>query len=426
MKKQQNNLDKAINALKNEPTPPGPPQEAIKSTLAKLARAAEKPHTTPVKKRIKITERTKTMKNLTKIAVAAAIIIAVIIGINHFSGSIDGASVAWADVAGNVEHLQSVAYRMTAEVTGLPTGQAPQSESLVYVSSEYGMRMDTYMADKLVSITYMVPKDNVVITVLPDEKKFLRRVLPPDKAKQMHEKEDPRQFIKQLMSVEHEELGPSQIDGIDVEGIEVSSPRVTGGMFEDATARLWVATGTDLPVRVEIEGKAMGGQTQMKMVLDDFQWDAQLDPSFFEPNIPSDYTSREQTLPEVTEATTIRGLRAFAEIADGRYPSSLAMITVMQEAGEAAKAKPDVKLSQQEKAVPTFEDIIPASGFYAKLTREDKDVAYYGNTVTADDADAVLMRWKISDNQYRVIFGDLTAENVTAEQLAELEGTSVE
>jgi hypothetical protein len=35
--------------------------------------------------------------------------------------------------------------------------------------------------------------------------------------------------------------------------------------------------------------------------------------------------------------------------------------------------------------------------------------------------EAVLLRWKISDDQYRVIFGDLSAMNVTAEQLAELE-----
>ena len=59
--------------------------------------------------------------------------------------------------------------------------------------------------------------------------------------------------------------------------------------------------------------------------------------------------------------------------------------------------------------------------FYAELVKNDKDPAYYGDTVTAEGTDAVLMRWKISDNEYRVVFGDLTTENVTAEQLAELE-----
>jgi hypothetical protein len=31
------------------------------------------------------------------------------------------------------------------------------------------------------------------------------------------------------------------------------------------------------------------------------------------------------------------------------------------------------------------------------------------------------MRWKVSDREYRVIFGDLRTQTVTAEKLAELE-----
>jgi hypothetical protein len=36
-------------------------------------------------------------------------------------------------------------------------------------------------------------------------------------------------------------------------------------------------------------------------------------------------------------------------------------------------------------------------------------------------ADKVLLRWKVSDNEYRVIYGDLHAGTVTPEKLAELE-----
>ncbi len=44
---------------------------------------------------------------ITKLAAAAVIIIAVLIGINQFGGSIDGASVAWADVT---ERFESVPF----------------------------------------------------------------------------------------------------------------------------------------------------------------------------------------------------------------------------------------------------------------------------------------------------------------------------
>jgi hypothetical protein len=59
--------------------------------------------------------------------------------------------------------------------------------------------------------------------------------------------------------------------------------------------------------------------------------------------------------------------------------------------------------------------------FYAGLVIEDKDPAYYGSKVMTEFPHAVLMRWKIEDNKYRVIFADLTARDVTAGELAQLE-----
>jgi hypothetical protein len=59
--------------------------------------------------------------------------------------------------------------------------------------------------------------------------------------------------------------------------------------------------------------------------------------------------------------------------------------------------------------------------FYTWLEFDKKDRAYYGKTVAPEDADKVLMRWKVSDNENRVIYGDLHAETVTPEKLAELE-----
>jgi len=59
--------------------------------------------------------------------------------------------------------------------------------------------------------------------------------------------------------------------------------------------------------------------------------------------------------------------------------------------------------------------------FYAGLVIEGKDPAYYGSKVTAEFPHAVLMRWKIEDGKYRIIFGDLTARDVSAGELAQLE-----
>jgi hypothetical protein len=66
-------------------------------------------------------------------------------------------------------------------------------------------------------------------------------------------------------------------------------------------------------------------------------------------------------------------------------------------------------------------DILKTSTFYTQLASQGKEAVYYGDTVTADDTNKVLLRWKVSDGIYRVIFGDLSAGNFSTEELAELE-----
>ena len=55
--------------------------------------------------------------------------------------------------------------------------------------------------------------------------------------------------------------------------------------------------------------------------------------------------------------------------------------------------------------------------------QNDPDTYDYGDTIDEgpDDAEAVLLRWKVSERQYRVIFGDLSAMEVTAEELGDPE-----
>ena len=48
------------------------------------------------------------------------------------------------------------------------------------------------------------------------------------------------------------------------------------------------------------------------------------------------------------------------------------------------------------------------------------DVVYNGKTVGPCDKDKVLLRWKLDDGRYAVIYGDLHSETVTAQRLATL------
>jgi len=173
--------------------------------------------------------RNNIMKSsIIKLAAAAVIIITILIGINRFGGPIEG--VAWAEVVEKVEQTQSLSCRVWSSMTSGSNEQPVEAEIIVYDSSEYGSRMDTYIDDKLISTTYMPAGKNEAIMVIPQAKKYSRMLFTKEQLKHMREKQkDPREFIKLFLSVEHTGLGRKKINGIQAEGIEVDSPKTGGG-----------------------------------------------------------------------------------------------------------------------------------------------------------------------------------------------------
>ncbi|MCX5638217.1 MAG: hypothetical protein NTX52_11085, partial [Planctomycetota bacterium] len=342
-----------------------------------------------------------------KIAVAAAIIIAVLVTMNYLGSSTGGASIAWGDVVKNVEQAKTVTFRLRTSMAGMP-----DSEIMVYDSSEHGSRMDVYMNDKVTSRIYGPTDKNVTIVVNPESKSYSRTFFTEEQRQQMEKRQkDPREFVKLFLSVDHTKLGRKTIDGMKVEGLEVNSPKVGGGMFENAIGQLWVDVKTKLPVLMEIEGVSGGGKTQTKMAMDRFRWGEPLASTEFEPNIPADYTLMAETkMSNVNEDELIEGLRFFAELTGGRYPSSMASMTAnheMQEAWQRTHNRPATNEDLEK-----FHRLNAACQFYADLIQADRDVKYYGDKVTAGDTDAILMQWKLSDDEHRVIYGDLRVETI--------------
>lgn len=60
--------------------------------------------------------------------------------------------------------------------------------------------------------------------------------------------------------------------------------------------------------------------------------------------------------------------------------------------------------------------------FRNELAAQGREVVYYGDQANLKDPCAVLMHWKLSDDKYGVILGDLTARTVSAKTLITLQG----
>jgi outer membrane lipoprotein-sorting protein len=359
-----------------------------------------------------------------KFAAAAVIIIAIVIGISQFGGTTAEAGVCWAEVGKKVEQIEMFicrGQRRPVETVKEKTAEIHWTE---YYSSKHGIRWDMYRKDKRIRITYMIPEENVVIDVLLSKKAYTRGLLSEEQITEYLEYYDPKKMIKKLLSSEYTRLPRKTINGVEVEGIE-GVLALEAQWAESSVIRFWVDVETELPVLIEWKRVTAGGKIlRMKTIIDEFQWDVKLESSVFEPNIPADYILMAEVDLSDNEENAVYGLQMFAQISGGRYPSSLTLLTATKEARKACEQNKDQ--SEDELDREDWEQVysIQASCcFYGRLVVEDKDVAYYGRTVTAKDTDKVLLRWKISDGQYRVIFGDLTVENVTAERLAELEET---
>lgn len=226
-------------------------------------------------------------------------------------------------------------------------------------------------------------------------------------------------------------LGRSTRDGREVEGFAVSARSLgfefAGGPESAKTdapfnseARIWVDAQTHLPVRVEMEiltQTQILGQAHVLAVYDNFQFDAPLEASLFDPPIPADLHMAELNLPPISEQTLIDALKLCQEL-NGSYPPSLDTAAVAAQLAynivrTGGKLQDDDLSSVMSSGLmQKVLDVSMGCAFVQKLARDGKEPEYFGADVTAEDAKEILLRWRQDDGAVRVIYGDLRAETL--------------
>jgi hypothetical protein len=232
---------------------------------------------------------------------------------------------------------------------------------------------------------------------------------------------DPRALVREFLSREYREIGRREIDGSPAEGIEIRDPALGAGKFETSIVRLWVDADTGWPVEIEQEATLAAGTMRMRSVFHDFDWNVALDPALFEIVIPDGYrleASLGEAAPE--EEAAIAGLRGYAELVGGRFPTALAVETALAEADIYLGANPPPGPPTRE-LLEKLMSIRNACAFWKELVDTRRDPVYHGDRVRSGDSDRALLRWRLDDGRYRVVLGDLSARTVTNDELASLE-----
>ncbi len=249
--------------------------------------------------------RRKIMKTrISKIAVAG-VFIAVIIGLHQFRISIDGTSVAWADVAERLEKVSSYTAKASRVFTEVGK-EEPILDCNVfrYFSPDHGVMERQYIEGELGMLSYGLLSEKLVIFVLPQSKQYFRLGI-NEEMLSIIEYINPANtdgIMKLFGSERCTRLGSREINGVRTEGFEVKDVKVFSSVprilfqIESIDMRLWVDPKTYLPIEAEMEGFIGKGvltgfkDFHVKEVVYDFEYDVEINESIFEPNIPDDYT----------------------------------------------------------------------------------------------------------------------------------------
>jgi outer membrane lipoprotein-sorting protein len=237
------------------------------------------------------------MKSLSaKIAIAAVIIVAVVLGLFEFiGGGGDGSGVVWAEVARKVQASGSLVVRIRES----GSVSLVESDYTIKYFSPLGSRTDVYRDGQVVWSLCTDAETKTTTVVNHDVKRYYSYQRDEGIEEFLEKDEDwtnPIYLVQAILSVEHTELGEKTVDGILCEGLETSDPAVMGDLVDmadslDVHMTLWVDVQTQYPVRFESRAvaEAEGEVHDSDCVIDQFQWDAEIDPSRFELEIPDDY-----------------------------------------------------------------------------------------------------------------------------------------
>lgn len=224
---------------------------------------------------------------ITKIAAAAVMIAVVLIGIGQLGGS--ATSVAWGEVIAKLEASRGVILRRTMTSSNRP---GEDDYRMIYSCPTHS-RTDQYEADRITGSLYRDYNARTMVRIEHDDKRYFRHTMSEQTAQDHRDEISPKAWAQKVLSCECRKLGQKTIDGILCEGLETTDPAFLDDSdppVDSLMLQLWVSVGTGYPVL--FEGNAVnkaddGGR--IEVVLDQFQWDVELDSSEFEPKIPPDY-----------------------------------------------------------------------------------------------------------------------------------------
>ncbi len=326
-----------------------------------------------------------------KIAAAAVIIIAVLIGLNPFGGTI-----TFAEVVEPILNAKAMIYDFFIgdEATGT-----------VMHDIIMGQRIRRTISS-LPGMTHIIDLENSQILVLTEEGKTASYI--DIQGELGNRNQSYVKFLRQTITNlkdNYRELGKQEIDGQTTIAFEASGP--------NESVKIWADPETALPVRIEL---SLG---QMFVILKNFEFDPAIDELLVSMKVPAGYTLKEApfNLGNATEEDFVESLRVWAKVlGDGVFPEEIGTEAIMKQMPALIEKLKEMNVSEEE---GTKIGMAFGKGmlFHQTLELQGK-YQYTGAGVKFGDASKVVFWYQPKGSStYRVIYGDLSVKDVVPEDL---------
>ncbi len=343
------------------------------------------------------------MKNgITRLAVAAAVVLAVILGLSLFTNS--GGNAAYAQVVNRLRKAETMTFSIITQ-TGLETVGTVRTD--IAVKEPGRIRLST--PDGYICIADTAGDRIEGIVLIPTTRMYMNMDIDNLPVNQDTGAFTSVEKLRTLPAEADELLGAAKIDGRTLEGF-----RVHDG---DATATVWVHPATGELARAEVEFANTPG---MNTIMTDFQFDIPLGDALFSLEPPAGYEQMtiRADASQVTEDDFIAYLRLWSRwTVDGTFPpivhgTEIAKITVQmaQEGKFVGPVAPGYEGDQQQQIM--FNGMLFASTLPAGSFRYAGQNASFGNPATP-----IFWYQPEGSPTYRVIYADLHVAEVAPENL---------
>ena len=426
-------VDKAFAALRETPVPGGP-SPGVLSTIVE-AGGVSGSDLQPITLRT----RSAKVKCMRRIAVAAALLVGVCLGVLHFADQGDRGAV-FAHVLEQIDKAKTITWK-TTYYTKATSQDGKRSwiktETAQHAYQAPGLYRDARFDDegklRQVEIEDVIHGKKLELDYQEKTATLhLFRGYPRDAG--------PFDWFRHAVKGNLEWIGKKRIDGREANGFreagwdKANNEPWSSDFWVDAKTKRLVThhvPGADVfdpdthPAHNNPPEKEWSRETVLGHIEHDIVFDAALDDAVFRLEPPEGFTLKAERRREVTEEETIRFLGILAKYYDNTFPDQLSPVAVTSDKLNAVEAKPkEDRTPAEQKLFETVEFYKRPSPHRMPIGRfRDEHTAegtwrYLGKGVQLGDADRIVCWYQPKGSQsYRIVCGDLSVRDVAAQDL---------